>query len=159
MRFALICTLALSVLLVGCPKEKRAQNHARKAVEAAALTVDLVDAEVADLYQDAAASALVACDERPCYDAAMRRWDKTVLAVNSMKRSLLIVEGALDAWQSGSPNGQANLLGSAGCFLGTMVELHVLLVDLGARAPALEQGLSFVDNLFGGNLACPPVGA
>lgn len=154
MRFLLALALVFSVLLVGCPKEKRALNYARKAVEASAMTVDLVDSEVADLYADAAADALAACDDRACYDAALRKWNKTVLAVNSMKRSLHIVEGALDAWAAGSPSGQANMLNAAGCFLGSMVELHIMLVDLGAKAPALEQGLNFVNNIFGANLSC-----
>jgi hypothetical protein len=154
MRVLLALTLVLSVFLVGCPKEKRALNYARKAVEASALTVDLVDSEVADLYAGAATEALAACDDRACYSAAMRKWDKTVLAVNSMKRSLLIVEGSLDAWEAGSPNGQNNLLNAAGCFLGSMVELHIMLNDLGAKAPALDQGLTFVNNIFGANLSC-----
>jgi hypothetical protein len=154
MRSSIILLLACSMLLMGCPKEKRALNVARKAVEASAMTVDLIDAEASDLYTEAAASALASCETRVCYDSSMRKWNKTVLAVSSMKRSLLIVEGSLDAWEAGSPNGQNNLLNAAGCFLGSMVELHLLLNDVGARAPALEQGLSFVYNLFGASLSC-----
>ena len=159
MRLVLVALLALSVFMVGCPKERRALDVARKAVEATAQTVDLIDAEAAALYTAAAGEALAACDTRPCYASAMRKWNKTVLAVNSMKLSLLVVENALDAWAAGSPNGQNNLLGAAACFFDSMVDLHILLAELDAPAPVLEQGLDYVRNLFGTSGYACPVGA
>lgn len=159
MKKSLVLLLACATLLGGCPKEKRALDTARKAVEVAAQTVALVDSEVANLFAGASAEALAACETRACYDAKMRRWDKTVLAVVSMKNSLLLVENALDAWEAGSPNGHNNLLGAAACFTDSLLRLQALLADVGAETPALDQGLSFVDNLFGhGGFACP-VGA
>lgn len=148
--------LALLVLAAGCPKEKRALNIARKSVEISAQTVLLADLEVSFLYTDAAASALDNCTDRACYDGVMRRWDKTVVAVNSMKVSLLSLETALDAWEAGSPNGQDNLLGAAACFVKTMVNVQVLLAELGTDVPSINQGLATVSGLFGeGGIACP----
>lgn len=158
MKLYLVLLLALSTLLVGCPKEKRALNAARKAVEAAAQTLDLVDAEQANLYTEAAADALAACETRACYDAAMRRWDKTVLAVNSAKLSLLMVENALDAWEAGSPNGYNSLAGAAACFVESLLDLQRLLRDLDAPTPVLDQGLGYLETLFASGYACP-VGA
>jgi len=145
------CVIAAS----GCPRETRALNAARKAVEVAAMTVDLVDAEVATLYRTEADAALVACETRTCYRNKLRRWDKTVAAVVTMKHSLLIVENSLDTWEAGSPNGQNNLLGAAACFAQALAELQALLTELDVRAPALDHGLEYIDNLFGtGSFAC-----
>jgi hypothetical protein len=155
MRLAILCSLAL-VLLAGCPREKRALNAARKAVEVAAQTVALVDAEHAAMYLEASSAALELCPDRACYDAHMKRWNKTVLAVSSMKQSLLTVEVALDAWEAGSVNGALNLRGAAACFLETLVRLQDLLTDLGADAPSLNHGISYGSDLFGlGGTACP----
>ena len=86
----------------------------------------------------------------------MRRWDKTVAAVVTMKHSLLTVENSLDAWEAGSPNGQNNLLGAAACFADALVNLHALLTELDVNAPSLTHGLDYIDNLFGASgLACP----
>lgn len=160
MKVTLFAALAVTVLVAsGCPREKRALNAARKAVEVAAQTVDLVDAEVADLYGEASAAALGACETRACYDAALRRWDKTVLAVNSMHRSLLLIETSLDAWEAGSPNGHNNLLGAAACFADSLATLSLLLDELDVQAPALDHGLDYVDNLFGTTGFLCPVGA
>lgn len=159
MRAHLVILLACSMFLVGCPKEKRALNGARKAVEVAAQTVDLVDAEVAVLYTDASDTAIAECDTLACYDSEMRRWSKTVLAVSSMKTSLLLVENALDAWEVGSPNGHNNLLGAAACFAESLVQLHALLTDLDVKAPALDHGLDYIDNIFGSSGFACPIGA
>lgn len=157
MRIAILCALSL-VLLAGCPKEKRALNAARKAVEIAAQTVDLVDSEVASLYAEAGTTALAACEDRTCYDSAMRRWDKTVRGVVAMKGSLLLVETSLDAWEAGSPNGRANLLSAAACFLEGLLQLQGLLDGLGVNAPALDHGLEYTEGLFGLNsVACTGV--
>ena len=156
MKLRLLTLSLIALTLVGCPKEKRALNAARKAVEVAAQTVDLVDAEVADLYGEASATALRECESRMCYDAALFRWNKTILAVNSMHRSLLLIETSLDAWEAGSPNGHNNLLGAAACFADSLATLSLLLDELDVNAPALDHGLDYVDNLFGtSGFACP----
>ncbi len=153
---ALILILMGSILLVGCPREKRALNGARKAVEIAAQTVDLVDSEVAILYTEAAVDAIVDCVDSECYSSKMRRWDKTVLAVVTMKTSLLLVENTLDVWEAGSPNGRNSLLGAAACFIESMVKLQTLLAGLDVKAPALDSGLNYTDELFGtGGIVCP----
>lgn len=155
MKYLLIILSLCALTLAGCPKERRALNGARKAVEVAAQTVDLIDAEVASLYADAATTALAACETRACYDSALRRWNKTVQAVNSMKFSLLSVENALDAWEAGSPNGHNNLLEAVACFAESLASLSALLTELDVHAPSLDRGLGYIDNLFGsGGLAC-----
>lgn len=154
MRLALIVLLALSTLLAGCPREKRALNAARKAVEAAAQTVDLVDAEHASLYEAAAEACLEASSTRPEYDACIYKWDKTVLAVSSMKLSLLLVENALDTWEAGSPNGHNNLLSAAGCFTESLLRLQDLLRELDAPTPVLDRGLDYISDIFKGGLVC-----
>jgi hypothetical protein len=150
----LFAALAVAVLVSGCPKEKRALNGARKAVEIAAQTVDLVDAEVASLYTTASDHLFRYCETQVCYDSGMRRWNKTVVAVNSMKFSLLSVENSLDAWEAGSPNGQNNLLGAVACFAESLVNLSALLDELDVKASALDNGLDYINNLFGSSLAC-----
>ena len=139
MRFALVTLLACSMFLVGCPKEKRAINAARKAVEVAAQTVDTVDAEHAALYTDAAATCLASHETSTGYRACVSKWDKTVLAVNSMKLSLLMVENSLDAWEAGSPNGFNNLIGAAACFTDSLLNLQGLLREVGAATPYLTK--------------------
>jgi len=156
MRAAFLVLAACAVVLAGCPKEKRALNAARKAVEVAASTVDLVDAEVSTMYTAAATECLESSDDRPAYETCVRRWNKTVLAVVSMKNSLLLVENSLDAWEAGSPNGRNNLLSAVACFSESLLRLQDILSDLGANTPALDQGLDYVDNLFGhSGFACP----
>ena len=155
MKLQIIALALVALALVGCPRETRALNAARKAVEVAAQTVDLVDAEVAALYRVEADAALEACETRTCYRDKLRRWDKTVVAVVAMKHSLLLVEHSLDTWEAGSPNGQNNLLGAAACFAQALVDLQSLLTELDVNAPALDHGLDYIDNLFGsGSFAC-----
>jgi hypothetical protein len=151
----LVILLACSVFLVGCPKEKRALNAARKAVEVAAQTVALVDTETANLYRDAANVCLEASSTSPEYVACMVKWDKMVLSVGAMKNSLLLVEHSLDAWEAGSPNGENNLLGAAGCFHESLLRLQAILRDLGVDAPHLDFGLTYISGLFKGGLTCP----
>lgn len=159
MRLLQISALALLVLAAGCPKEKKALNIARKSVEIAAHTVLLVDLEVSLLYEDARTAALAECAERVCYADKMVRWDKTVLAVDSMKLSLLTLDTALDAWEAGSPNGRDNLLGAAACFVETMVNVQSLLAVLGTDVPIINQGLATVSGMFGSSgIACPTGG-
>lgn len=153
----LIACAALLVLATGCPKEKRALNASRKAVEVAAQTVDLVDSEFSSLYSGAAPLALEQCETRACYDDKMAKWNKGVLAVASMKQSLLAVEVALDAWEAGSPNGRADLGGAAACFLETLIRLQGLLTDLGVKSPGLDRGIGYGIDLFGfdSGIECP----
>jgi len=156
MRLLQILALSFLVLAAGCPKEKRALNIARKSVEISAQTVQLADLQVSFLYQDAAETCLASWDTRASYDACIAKWDKTVLAVNAMKISLLSLETALDAWEAGSPNGRDNLLGAAACFVETMVNVQSLLAVLGTDVPAINQGLATVSGMFGeGGIACP----
>lgn len=155
MRLAVLAAVAL-VALTGCPKEKRALSAARKSVEVAAQTVALIDREVADLYAPEAAQCLQAHETREGYQECMKRWDKTVLGVASMKQSLLLVEVALDAWEAGSPNGRDSLRDAAACFLESLVRLQTLLDDLGAETPALDSGIDYGRDLFGlHGVACP----
>ena len=155
MRLAILAALSL-IVLSGCPREKRALEVSRKSVEVAAQSVALVDAEVASLYETAAAAALEECADRACYDAEVARWNKTVLAVGTMKRSLLTVEVALDAWEAGSPNGRLALRDAAACFLETLFRLQGLLSELDVRSPGLDQGIGYGVDLFGlDGVACP----
>ena len=156
---ALLLILMGSLILVGCPKEKRALDTARKAVEITAQTVDLIDSEVSMLYTEAALLVLSNCSESACYELQMRRWNKTVLAVASMRTSILFIETSLDAWEAGSPNGRNSLLGAAACFIESMFELQILLRGLDANAPALDQGLDYVGDLFGTGAVSCPIGA
>jgi hypothetical protein len=151
----LVTLLVCSLFLVGCPKEKRALNAARKAVEVAAQTVDLVDTETANLYRVAATECLEASSTQKEYSACMVKWDKMVPAVGAMKNSLLLVEHALDAWEAGSPNGENNLLGAAGCLHESLLRLQGILRELGVDAPHLDFGLTYIAGLFKGGLTCP----
>lgn len=154
LRITILALMAL--VLVGCPREKRALEASRKAVEVAAMTVDLVDQQVASLFLEASSAALEACETRTCYRDLMRKWDKAVIAVVGMKSSLHLVETSLDAWEAGSPIGQSSLLGAAACFLDSLSLLQDLLSDLDVSAPALNHGLDYVDALFGlSGTACP----
>lgn len=152
-----LLVLALGLLVLsGCPREKRALDASRKAVEAAAELVHLVDVEVALEYKLVAEATLAECDTSSCYDEKMGKWNKTVFAVAQMKSSLHVVELALDSWEAGSPNGRDNLRSAAACFLDTLTQLQVLLSDVGAKTSTLTHGLSFARDLFdleGG--ACP----
>jgi hypothetical protein len=156
MRLLTAIALCLCVFAFGCPKEKRALNGARKAVEVAAETVLTVDKAVAVLYSEASAEALAACETRECYDAQLYHWNKTVVAVAMMKLNLLVVEASLDAWEAGSPNGRDNLRDAAACFLESLVRLEASLNVVGADVPALNNGISLGRDLFGlGGVACP----
>ena len=141
--------LCCMVLISGCEREKKAIKTARKALEVAAQTVQLVDEQTADLYTEASLSALEACGTRVCYETEMARWDKMVKASVAMKRSLLTVEIALDAWEAGSPNGSADIRRAAGCFIGAMLELESLIQGLGAEVQGLGIGIQHGKDLFG----------
>jgi hypothetical protein len=152
----LIACAALLLLVAGCPKEKRALHAARKSVEVAAQTVALVDSEFSSLYAGSAPEALELCETRECYEERMAKWNRGVVAVASMKQSLLVVEVTLDAWEAGSPNGQLDLRGAAACFLETLIRLQVLLSDLGVNSPGLDRGIGYGLDLFGiEGTACP----
>lgn len=152
MRVAVLAALAL-VMLSGCPKERRALNAARKAVELSAETVAVVDVEVAAVYTATAEAALAECenavDGRACYAAATRGASRAVQAVKSAKLSLLAIQSALDAWEAGSPNGRANFREAAGCFLHTLIGLDVLLGDLGINLPNLTTTITVGLDLLG----------
>lgn len=152
--------MALSLLvLTGCPREKRAMEVSRKAVEVTAQLVQVVDQQVAGDYALAAAAALEACDTSTCYAGKMNKWNKAIQAVASMKTSLLIVEGSLDAWAAGSPNGAQNMRDAAACFLSTLGQLQRLLSDVGARTSTLAHVLAVGQSLFGLTSDACPAGA
>lgn len=152
--------LALCMLtLAGCPREKRALEASRRAVEVTAQLVAIVDTEVSTGYTAAANDALVDCSTSDCYRGKMAKWDKTVVAVTTMKSSLLLVETSLDAWEAGSPNGKRNLLDAAACFVDTLVHLQSLLADVGARTATLTHAVAYADALFGLDGSTCPAGA
>ena len=148
MRIAILCALSL-VLLAGCPKERRALDASRKAVELSAETLAVVDAEYGRVYAEKAAVALEQCETRGCYRDRMRGLDKGVRAVDTAKLSLLAIQSSLDAWEAGSPNGQTNFRRAAGCFLHTLVGLQHLLVELGVNMPNLETTIQIGIDMLG----------
>jgi hypothetical protein len=102
--------ITLLVLLTGCA-DNPAFDRSVLVANSASQVLQVLDQEVAPLYEQAAADAL---ERLPAgstvadYQRAMEHWNRLEQALRTAHSALLVMQGALKAWDAGSSGSEAD---------------------------------------------------